>query len=238
MTAMTPPTDFIELYPNTLSADFCHEFIKLFEQSKHKYQGRTGAGVDTSKKVSQDICLNQHAEFQQALETITKACAEQVTAYVQKYFFSLISGISLTVQHPVSKQPVLLTADNFEEIGKPNAMNLMRYLFRLAPINAQKYDQGIGNYGYWHSEIFPQAGENNALHRIFLFIIYLNDVEEGGETDFYYQHKSVKPKAGSMVIAPCGFTHTHRGNIPISNDKYILTSWVQFNPAERIYTPQ
>jgi len=238
MTAVTSPVDFIELYPNALSPEFCANFIQQFEQSPYKNAGRTGGGVDTNKKISQDIYLNQHIEFKQALQTITQACTEHVTAYVQKYFFSLISSISLTVQHPKTKQPVLLTADNFEEIGKPNAMNLMRYLFRLAPINAQKYDKGVGNYGYWHSEIFPQTGENNALHRIFLFIIYLNDVAEGGETDFYYQQKSVKPKAGTMVIAPCGFTHTHRGNIPISNDKYILTSWVQFNPAERIYTPQ
>ncbi len=228
-------TDFIEVYPDVLSKNFCQRFIQQFEQSPHKNQGRTGGGVDTSKKLSQDIYINQHAEFQPALQEITQVCAKQVTQYVEKYFFSLISGISLTVQHPKTKQPVQLTADNFEEIGKPNAMNLMRYLFRLAPINAQKYEQGKGNYGYWHSEIYPQAGSNDALHRILLFIIYLNDVEEGGETDFYYQNKSVKPKAGTMVIAPCGFTHTHRGNVPISSDKYILTSWVQFNPAERIY---
>jgi len=231
-------TDFIEIYPDVFSSEFCQNFIQQFEQSQHQLQGRTGGGIDKSKKISKDIYINQHQEFQPALQAITKVCTEQVTAYVQKYFFSLISGISLTVQHPQTKLPVQLTAENFEEIGKPNAMNLMRYLFKLAPINAQKYDQGEGNYGYWHSEIYPQPGENNALHRIFLFIIYLNDVEEGGETDFFYQNKSVKPKAGTMVIAPCGFTHTHRGNIPISSNKYILTSWVQFNPAERIYTPQ
>jgi len=229
-------TDFIEVYPDVLSAEFCQDFIKDFEKSAHKNQGRTGGGIDLSKKNSTDIYLNEHAEFHPALSTITQACAQHVAQYIEKYFFSLISGLSLTVQHPKTKQPVVLTVDNFEEIGKPNVMNLMRYLFRLAPMNAQKYQQNKGNYGYWHSEIFPQAGENNALHRILLFIIYLNDVDDGGETDFYYQNKSVKPKAGSMVIAPCGFTHTHRGNIPKSSDKFVLTSWVMFNQAEKIYT--
>lgn len=38
-----------------------------------------------------------------------------------------------------------------------------------------------------------------------------------------------------MVIAPAGFTHTHRGLVPRSNDKYILTSWVLFNRAEKLY---
>ena len=230
-------TDFIEIYPNALSPEFCQALIKQFDASPHKTPGRTGGGVDSSKKLSQDIYLNQHAEFQPPLQTILKACSDNLSSYLEKYFFSLISSISLTVEHPKTKQPVVLTADNFEEIGKPNITNLMRYLFRLAPINAQKYDQGKGNYGYWHSEIFPQPGPNDALHRLVLFIFYLNDVEEGGETDFYYQKKSVKPKAGTMVIAPCGFTHTHRGNIPVSSDKYILTSWMMYNPAERIYTP-
>ncbi len=230
-------TDFIEVYPNTLTAEFCKDLMAQFEQSPHKNPGRTGGGVDTSKKLSQDIYLNEHAEFQPALQTILQACSDNISNYLSKYFFSLISSLSLTVTHPVTKEPVLLTADNFEEIGKPNITNLMRYLFRLAPINAQKYDQGKGNYGYWHSEIFPQLGANDSLHRMLLFIFYLNDVEEGGETDFFYQNKSVKPKAGTMVIAPCGFTHTHRGNIPVSSDKYILTSWMMFNPANRLYTP-
>jgi len=230
-------TDFIETYPNALSEVFCKNFISSFEQSPHKNQGRTGGGVDTNKKISHDIYLNEQPEFHQQLNEITRVCTENIVDYVCKYYFSLISGIALTLKHPVTQKPVQLTADNFEEVGRPNVLNLIKYLFRLAPINAQKYDRGIGNYGYWHSEIYPQIGHNDALHRTLLFLIYLNDVDEGGETDFYYQKKSITPKAGTMIIAPCGFTHTHRGNIPISNDKYVLTSWVLFNPAQQIYTP-
>lgn len=230
-------TDFIETYPNILTADFCQNFIRSFEQSGHKHTGKTGGGVDESKKISQDIYLNRHPEFEQQLNVITQASTKAITDYVCKYFFSLISGISLTLRHPVTQQPVVLTKDNFDEVGKPNAANLIRYLFRLAPINAQKYPQGRGNYNYWHSEIYPQTGQNDALHRVLLFIIYLNDIDTGGETDFYYQNKSIKPKAGSILIAPCGFTHTHRGNVPQSSDKYVLTSWLLFNPAQQIYTP-
>lgn len=230
-------TNFIELYPDALSADFCEKFITDFEKSPHKNAGRTGGGVDTSKKISQDIYLNQHQEFQPHLATITQAASQCILSYIEKYFFSLISSISLTVAHPKTQQPVVLTQENFEEIGKPNLLNLVRYMFRIDPINAQKYEKNKGNYSYWHSEIFPQLGENKALHRTLLFLIYLNDVEDGGETDFYYQDISVKPKAGTMVIAPCGFTHTHRGNVPRSNDKYVLTSWLLYNPAQQIYTP-
>ncbi|MFD2165344.1 2OG-Fe(II) oxygenase [Thalassotalea euphylliae] len=230
-------TDFIEQYPNALSPEFCQQLIKDFEASPHKNAGRTGGGVDTTKKISEDIYLNQHSTFTPHLKQINQAVKQCTMDYFSKYFFSLISSISLKVTDPVTKGPVQLTEDNFEELGKPNLANLASYLFRIDSINAQKYAKDKGNYGYWHSEIFPELGENKALHRILLFLIYLNDVEDGGETDFYYQNKSIKPKAGTMVIAPCGFTHTHRGNVPRSNDKYVLTSWVLYNPAQRIYTP-
>jgi len=69
-------TDFIEIYPDVLSKEFCSNFIKQFEQSPYKNDGRTGGGVDTNKKISQDIYINQHAEFKQALQTITQACIE------------------------------------------------------------------------------------------------------------------------------------------------------------------
>ena len=41
--------------------------------------------------------------------------------------------------------------------------------------------------------------------------------------------------AGALLIAPAAFTHTHRGNRPVGGDKYIATSWVLFQPAERLF---
>ncbi|MCA1767902.1 MAG: 2OG-Fe(II) oxygenase, partial [Idiomarina sp.] len=81
----------------------------------------------------------------------------------------------------------------------------------------------------------PQKGSTEPLHRALLFMFYLNDVDEGGETDFYYQERSLRPKAGQMVIAPAYFTHTHRGRMPVSNDKYILTSWILHSRAEQLF---
>lgn len=73
------------------------------------------------------------------------------------------------------------------------------------------------------------------MHRTLLWMVYLNDVTEGGETDFYYQRRSVQPRAGRMVIAPAYFTHTHRGRVPVSGDKYIVTSWVLMARPEQLY---
>lgn len=231
-------TNFIHIQDDVLSPEFCRQLIDSFETSQHQVDGRTGGGVDPDKKRSKDIYLNQHPEFHPMLQQVVAKTSEQLYAYFAKYFFALIGPIGLTVKHPKTGQPVKLTAENFQEVGLPNLPNLVQYLFRIGEINAQKYAKQNGGYPYWHSEVYPQAGHNDALHRMLLFMFYLNDVEEGGETDFYYQQVSVKPKAGRIVIAPAYFTHTHRGCIPKSNDKYILTSWVLFNRSEQIYTNQ
>jgi hypothetical protein len=90
-------------------------------------------------------------------------------------------------------------------------------------IRMQKTEIGQG-YHVWHFE--NSAKEQS--DRLLTWILYLNDIEEGGETEFLYQHMRVKPKAGTLVMWPAGFTHTHRGNPPLSGTKYILTSWMEF----------
>ena len=72
-------------------------------------------------------------------------------------------------------------------------------------------------------------GENlnwNLQHRTMAWMVYLNDVPEGGETEFLYQKRKLKPEKGTVVIWPGSFTHLHRGNPPMS-DKYIATGWYQ-----------
>lgn len=229
-------SNFIEVIDNVVSPELCAKFIERFEQSNNKTAGQTGGGVDTDKKRSLDVSIAQHTEFQQEYQALLPMVSQHIMRYFEKYFFALIGPIGLTVKHPKTGQPVKLTHENFAEVGKPNLTNLVQYLFRIGDINAQKYEKNSGGYPYWHSEVYPQKASNDALHRIMLFMFYLNDVTEGGETDFHYQNVSVQPKAGRMVIAPAYFTHTHRGCVPKSNDKYILTSWILFNQAEKIYT--
>jgi len=80
-----------------------------------------------------------------------------------------------------------------------------------------------GGYHIWHCEDCSRE----QCGRILVWMLYLNDVEEGGETEFLYLPMRVKPKKGRVVIWPAGFTHTHRGNPPISNEKYVVTGWVE-----------
>lgn len=109
-------------------------------------------------------------------------------------------------------------------------MYLEKYTFlRNFPLSApevkwQKTSIG-GGYHAWHAE------QAYGLNRIFSWILYANDVEEGGETEFLYQGLRVKPKAGTIVLFGADYRHLHRGNPPLSGEKYIATGWINMVPS-------
>lgn len=226
--------DFIEVYPNALPNDLCDRLILAFEQHAGVVDGQTGNGVDLEKKISRDLTLDSFADLQPLKNELLGYTLKGTVDYFTKYSMALMGAVAVSVSDEQG-QPVTLTPANFAALGAPRADGLVKYLYRSGSINVQKYQQNKGGYPHWHSEQFPQNGHNEALHRVVLYMFYLNDVEAGGETEFYYQQRKISPKKGTMVIAPAGFTHTHRGNKPVSGDKYIATSWIMFNRAEQLY---
>lgn len=78
-----------------------------------------------------------------------------------------------------------------------------------------------GGFHPWHYE----ATNLSTQGRFLTWILYLNDIDEGGETEFLYQRKRISPKTGTLVVWPTGFTHTHRGNPPLKDTKFIVTGW-------------
>jgi hypothetical protein len=93
----------------------------------------------------------------------------------------------------------------------------------IAGLRLQKTNIGQG-YHQWHHD------EMHSEERCVTFILYLNDVKEGGETEFLYQHKRIEPRKGTMIFFPASYTHVHRGNTPISGTKYICTGWISSAP--------
>lgn len=64
--------------------------------------------------------------------------------------------------------------------------------------------------------------------RFLVFFWYLNNVEEGGETAFYFHDVEirVKPKAGRLIMFPPMWTHPHAGLRPVSGPKYIVGGYL------------
>jgi hypothetical protein len=54
----------------------------------------------------------------------------------------------------------------------------------------------------------------------------LNDVIEGGETDFFAGDIKIRPKKGTLIFFPSSWTYPHSGKMPMSSNKYIITGWL------------
>tara|TARA_R110002072_G_scaffold27213_1_gene88770 strand:- start:543 stop:1139 length:597 start_codon:yes stop_codon:yes gene_type:complete len=132
-------------------------------------------------------------------------CLDEVTSSQQNYSSLVNSHLSIALDEYIKLFPTINAYQT--------ALYSVRQKIQKTPIS--------GGFHEWHCE----NSHVEVLNRVLAWSIYLNDVDEGGETEFLYQSERVKAKKGKIVIFPAGFMHTHRGNPPISNEKYILTGW-------------
>ena len=114
-------------------------------------------------------------------------------------------------------------------------------------IQGQRYTVGqeFKPHADWFSPgTVPWSLERNrGGQRTFTAMVYLNDVEEGGETDFPYLDIAIEPRPGTLLIwnnadengVPNPWT-MHAGNPVTRGYKYIITKWYRcqlrrpFNP--------
>jgi len=94
--------------------------------------------------------------------------------------------------------------------------------FKDMGYNIQRYREG--EYYHWHVD----ADNLGIASRQLVALWYLNDVEEGGTTDFIFQKASVTPEKGKLMLFPPFWTHEHRAAEVKKGVKYIATTWITF----------
>lgn len=87
----------------------------------------------------------------------------------------------------------------------------------------KKYEQGIG---YFNAHVDVSLKKN--ANRFLVFILYLNTVEDGGETEFTNMGVKITPVAGRLLIFPPMWMFPHRGEMPISSHKYTVNTFFVF----------
>lgn len=122
----------------------------------------------------------------------------------------------------------------------PYVKNALRKVIRTATVAKSHFEP--------MQVIHYNVGESYALHhdmldkenhlsgpRIFTFLVYLNDVEEGGETHFPYLDLTVKPKKGKALFWPNVYDHdpnlidkrtAHEARAVVKGEKFVGNVWL------------
>lgn len=93
----------------------------------------------------------------------------------------------------------------------------------LAPLRIKCYGPSAGEEFQLH---FDSIGE--VANRYLVFLWYLNNVDEGGETEFSGLGIKVRPRAGRLLMFPPYWMFQHAGRQPVSSEKYILSTYMLF----------
>lgn len=229
--------DYIELYPEAVDPGVCAALIARFRASQQVSRGRSAAGVDVRVKDSWDLCIDDHPEWADAVNALNGAMMTALIRYVRRYPQTMLGPLTLRRRDPATGAETILDPASLQAMSAADLQRLLVTMFRPGKINLQRYVADQGGYPCWHCESYPQAGDlqGEALHRVLLWSVYLNEGFAAGETEFLEQQRAIRPATGALLIAPAAFTHTHRGNRPQGGDKYIATSWVLFQRAERLF---
>ena len=190
--------NFIKTYDNALPTTTCIDIINRFEEDTENHkQGVFSEGmVDESIKQSTDLFINTNEKWSDVVNILQGSLMK----YFPKYM------------------------EHFMEQNK-----------RLTPF----YDNNIVDSGYqiqrtepgqfydWHHDtnIMEYFVNGGRVHRHLAYIWYLNDVKEGGYTEFI-NGTCIQPETGKLLFFPATWTYLHRGVAPKNTTKYIIPGWM------------
>jgi hypothetical protein len=195
--------NLIYINENSICKSLCNEIISMFEEETNKYEGVTAIGLNKNIKDTLDFIIPRDNNIK--WNKIDKFLSKELDRNIKKYISNLSKKLDTTQENSILKYNVCDT--DFLITGE----------FMI-----QKYIENKGRYIYHNDATIDYT---NKKSRVLTYIFYLNDVDEGGHTEFYGELK-IKPKAGQLVLFPATWTYPHRGMMPKSSDKYIITGWL------------
>lgn len=191
-------SDFIYQIKNSIPDELCDDIVSMFELEDNKYGGLIFAGWNREIKDTTDLIVPKN---------------EKRWEKVEKYLYNALNKGFIEYTKHLNKAEYISKNRNYSVLEFTN--------FHIENFMIQKYKKCEGKYVY-HNDF--SSDSSTERYRMVTFIWYLNDVCEGGETEFWGNY-TIKPEKGKLVFFPASWTYPHRGKMPISNDKYIITNW-------------
>ena len=192
----------IAVAKSMLSTESCRELVDACRDSFERlfYPGPTIGGIQKEIKNTYD--------FDYSYNTIAPLNLPQHNTLIRiehEVQYAVNSALSLYLE----EFPHLRYAPNPRHTG-----------WRL-----QKYTKGQGYYRVHCDGDIWTPGQSQT--RILGFVLYLNTVDVGGETIFPDHKVRIKANAGDIAMFPANWTHPHAGAVSISDDKWIISTFIE-----------
>ena len=192
----------IAVFDGLISRDTCQQFLNEVKPlwPEVSYQGKTMGGIDIRTKNSFDMTFSKLGFLERNIDYST------VLQNMESLF---LNGFTQAVSSYQNKYRALHNWLEIEDTG----------------FQVQCYNK-CGGWYREHIDSFPGTESQN---RVVSGLIYLNDVDDGGETGFPLHNVEVEARAGRIVLFPSNFTHPHQGKTPLSDDKWIVNTFFVYN---------
>jgi hypothetical protein len=192
-----PGDSFVRSYEKVIPAEVCAKLREMFAASENKVPGAVGAGTTGTGTVNTKI----------------KSSLDLDVALEGPEWMETIGALRDAVGEAVSRYANEITS-----------LHLIQSEYGIVStgLQLQSYEPNGKDRFVVHIDRASLA----SCHRELGVILYLNDVEMGGETCFPVQRLAIKPEEGKVVVFPAGFTHPHEGRTPITGPKLIATAFM------------
>ena len=201
--------EYIYEIKNSIPDTLCKDIITMYELENIRYPGVTLSGVNQNIKKTTDMVIPKNdlkwCKIEKILYDELKKSLIQYNTFISNKLFNM--------------------NNNFD--NNIDSIHFETQKLHTESFMIQKYDMQDGKYIY-HNDFLAERDK----YRVITFLWYLNDVNIGGETEFWGGKFYVKPEIGKLILFPSSWTYPHRGKMPISSDKYIITGWIySFNES-------
>ena len=193
--------DFIGRFDNAFSPDFCQQAIEYFDRMEELGFGRS----------------------RQIIENVPAHLKDTIAFNTSRAVSHGINDIGIIGVPAIQDHFLAVTWACYQIYQTRYSALQTQHPQGIYELKIQKTLIG-GGFHVWHWE---QEGRKDCS-RLMNVQLFLNDVKEGGETEFLYLNKVERSEQGKLLIYPGNYTHTHRGNPPRSNSKYLINAWIEF----------
>ena len=194
--------DLIKIYDHDLGDEICDYLVCHFEKSSSRHKR-----ILRNKNPNfTEYNFSRHAKRKDKTKKIFNFLTNKIHDHARPYF----NYVNKNFDH-------LYPDDHsYSHTVFPNKYGVQR-------IRIKRYLTGMNEGFNTHVDVMKLI----SCPRFLSFLWYLNDVDEGGSTIF--DNLKIKPKKGRLVIFPPMWMFPHMGEEPVSNTKYVMSSYLSYN---------